>query len=77
VVDGDGKTVRYVYAADRNPQQAGPAWSPDGRFIAFWSGQFRDQSAIYTIRRGAARATLIPAYDSTHYDFEDGFFWRP
>jgi dipeptidyl aminopeptidase/acylaminoacyl peptidase len=77
VTGRDGRIVRYLYAADRNPQQAGPAWSPDGRFIAFWSGLFRDQSAIYIIRLGAAHATLVPAYDSTHYDFEDGFFWRP
>jgi Tol biopolymer transport system component len=77
VTGRDGRTVRFLYATDRNPQQAGPAWSPDGRFIAFWSGLFRDQSAIYTIRLGAPHATLLSTSDATHYDFEDGFFWRP
>jgi Tol biopolymer transport system component len=77
LVDRDGRNVRQLHPNDRNQQQGQPAWSPDGRFIAYWAGLFRDHSAVYVKRLGRPKTVLLPAFDATHYDFEDGFVWRP
>jgi len=71
------KRVRTLFRAEKNDQEAVPAWAPGGRYVAFWAGLFRGQAAIYTIKPYGKVATLLSPQSHGGFAYDDGFFWWP
>ena len=66
----DGTNVRRIVAPDPGSWARSPAWSPDGRWIAYVSGTSGDDGNIFIVPSSGGQPRQV-TFDCNTYD------WRP